>query len=206
MKQKLPISRTRSLTREARFFSAGRMSQEEALERFDKGEKVYFVYRDEHTKWIYNRICRKVCKDRDCLVDHYDFYDDVCGVKMPLNRLTDEEYNILNQLATKTGQDCWFWLVERGGKNGKLFTDVVKDLENNKYVALRNALPIFAEGIIDLNFWAYGLTEEEKDLFLQLLDRFDIRDEYDRLVTARSKNDKGFDLNNPLAAAPETSA
>lgn len=160
------------------------LSKEKALELFDKGEKVYFIYQDRHTRWIYGSDCRKLCKDRDYLIDHYDVYHDVCGVPMPRNRLTDEEYNLLNVLATRTGQDCWFWLVERGGTNGKPLRDIVKNLEENKFMALRNALPVFAEGIISLDFPYYYLEEEEKDTFLQLLDRFGIKDEYERLKTA----------------------
>ena len=161
------------------------LAKEKALELFDKGEDVYFIYQDEHTKRIYNgATCRKVCMDRDYLIDHYDAYHDVCGVEMPLNRLTDDEYNLLNVLATRTGQDCWFWLVERGGTNGKPFRDIVKNLEENKLMALRNALPVFAEGIISLDFPYYYLSEEEKATCLQLLDRFGIKDEYERLKTA----------------------
>ena len=161
------------------------ISKEEALANFDRGEKVYFIYQDEHTRWIYGGAnCRKVCKDRDYLTDHYDCYHETCGVKMPLNRLTDDEYNLLNVLATRTGQDCWFWLIERGGKNGKPFKDRVKNLEEGTIMALRNALPIFAEGVISLDFPYYYLTKKEKEIFLQLLDRFNIRDEYERLKTA----------------------
>ena len=184
---------TGRVTRKALYLEV--LSKEEALKRFDAGEKVYFIYQDER---IYHTDCRKVCHDRDYLADHYDCYHEVCGTRMPLNRLTDKEYNILNNLATKTGMDCWFWLVERGGTNGKPFRDVVKNLEEGKCMALRNALPMFAEGVLDLNFWAYGLTEENKDLFLQLLDRFGIRDEYKRLKAARAKNDPNFAMSHPL--------
>lgn len=154
------------------------LSKEEALRRFDAGETVFFIYQNER---IYHTDCRKVCKDRDYLIDHYDSYGEVCGSKMPLNRLTDKEYNILNCLATRTRNDCWFWLVEKGGTNGKPFRDVVKNLEEGKYVALRNALPDFAEGVISLDFPYYYLSEEEKETFLQLLDRFGIEGELKRL-------------------------
>ena len=157
------------------------LTKEEALEKFDNGEKVFFIYENER---IYHTDCRKVCKDRDYLIDHYDCYHETCGVKMPLNRLTDDEYNLLNVLALRTGEDCWFWLIERGGKNGKPFKDMVKNLEEGTIMALRNALPMFAEGVISLDFPYYYLTEEEKGTFLQLLDRFGIKDEYERLKTA----------------------
>lgn len=147
------------------------LSKEEALERFDRGERVYFIYTDNHTMWIYDKkICRKVCKDRDYLKDHYDFYNEVCAIPMPLNVLLDEEYNVLHRLAQRSGMECWFWPVSRGGK------DVVQDLEENKFVALKNALPTFVEGLTDLSY--YSISKKEEDVFVRLVDRFGLMDVY----------------------------
>ena len=53
------------------------LSKEDALRLFDEGKKIYFIYRNNR---IYKCNCRKVCKDRDYLIDHYDFYHEICGV------------------------------------------------------------------------------------------------------------------------------
>jgi hypothetical protein len=53
------------------------LSKEDALRLFDEGKRVYFIYPNSR---IYSTACRKVCKDRDYLIDHYDAYHDVCGI------------------------------------------------------------------------------------------------------------------------------
>ena len=53
------------------------LTREEALRLFDAGKRIYFIY---HNNRIYKRNCRKVCKDRDYLIDHYDCYHEYCGV------------------------------------------------------------------------------------------------------------------------------
>ena len=147
------------------------LSKEEALNVFDEGKRIYFIYENNRT---YRKNCRKVCKDRDYLKDHYDVYHEVCGVPMPLNVLLDEEYNILNLLATRSKMDNWFWLVEKSGK------DMVKDLDENKIISLRAALPTFVDGLTDLN--DYGISEEEKDVFLQLVERFGLMDVFNERI------------------------
>ena len=53
------------------------LSKEEALRLFDEGKRVYFIYLNNR---IYKENCRKVCTDRDYLIDHYDVYHEVCGI------------------------------------------------------------------------------------------------------------------------------
>ena len=60
------------------------LSKEEALTRFDEGKQVYFIYQNERT---YKTNCRKVCKDREYLIDHYDFYNEVCGMSCKVDTL-----------------------------------------------------------------------------------------------------------------------
>lgn len=55
----------------------GVLSKEDALRLFDEGKTVYFIY---HNNRIYHCNCRKVCKNRDYLIDHYEVYHDACGV------------------------------------------------------------------------------------------------------------------------------
>jgi hypothetical protein len=53
------------------------LTKEEAITAFNKGRRVYFIYK--HNR-IYHTNCRKVCKDLDYLKDHYDYYNEFCGV------------------------------------------------------------------------------------------------------------------------------
>ena len=150
------------------------LSKKEALRRFDNGKTVYYIYNDPLTRRIYNRVCRKVCKDRDYLSDHYEYYHETCGVPMPLNRLTDDEYNVLQLLSSKSHMDNWFWLIEKDGKN------MIKDLEEEKIRSLKSALPDLVEGLTDVDLgW---LSEDEKDVFLRLIDRFDLNEAYEAIA------------------------
>jgi hypothetical protein len=54
------------------------LTKEAALSFFDAGKRVYFVYPNNRT---YQCNCRKVCRDRKYLEDHYDVYGDFCGIK-----------------------------------------------------------------------------------------------------------------------------
>ena len=53
------------------------LSRDEAVDAFQKGKRVYFIYENNR---IYHTNCRKVCRDLDYLKDHYDFYHEFCGV------------------------------------------------------------------------------------------------------------------------------
>ena len=53
------------------------LSKEEALDLFDKGKVVYFVYENNR---IYRVNCRKVCTNRYYLTTHYSLYHEPCGV------------------------------------------------------------------------------------------------------------------------------
>ena len=54
------------------------LTKEAALNFFDAGKRVYFVYPNNRT---YQCNCRKICRDRKYLEDHYDVYGDFCGIK-----------------------------------------------------------------------------------------------------------------------------
>lgn len=139
--------------------------EKEAKTLFANGEKIFAITSSNEAFGIstYRRLLESVEEITEAYTSGL-----VCGVKMPQNKLLDEEYNVLNLLATRSGMDCWFWLVERGGK------DMVRDLEADKYtvMSLNKALPIFAEGLLELNH--YHLSEEEKEVVYQLFDRFGI--------------------------------
>ena len=53
------------------------LSKEEALDLFDKGKVVYFVYENNR---IYRVNCRKVCTNRYYLTTHYSLHHESCGI------------------------------------------------------------------------------------------------------------------------------
>ena len=53
------------------------LTKEEAIDAFQRGKRVYFIYKNNR---IYHTNCRKVCTDLDYLKDHYDCYHEVCGI------------------------------------------------------------------------------------------------------------------------------
>lgn len=57
--------------------------------------------------------------------------------------LTNEEYNLINELTTQTKTDCWFWL----DTDSEGF-DCVKDLEKGYKVTLRFAIQQLNEAIV----------------------------------------------------------
>ncbi len=53
------------------------LTKDEAISLFQNGKRVYFIYKNNR---IYHTNVRKICKDLDYLKDHYDWYQEVCGV------------------------------------------------------------------------------------------------------------------------------
>lgn len=146
------------------------LAKEEAIRLFDEGKRVYFIYQDWHTVEIYDGPCRKVCRDRDYLIHHYDLYNEVCGIPMPLNVLTEEEGNALDRLADQSGMDSWFWIIARNNKT------VILNYEKNEVESLKSALPKFIKGLADLD--NYRISKKQKAAFLQLVERFQLTDAY----------------------------
>lgn len=83
-------------------------------------------------------------------------------------RLTNEEYNLLNKITSRTKTDCWFWLdTDRSG------FDCVKDLERGYRITLRFAVKILneaLEGCTDL----LDLTTEEIEIYGQLMEKLEL--------------------------------
>ena len=136
------------------------LSMEDALKRCEAGKRVYFIY----LNFLDNKAGRKVCRNAFYIEDHYDFYHDVCGVTISNNQLTESEYNVLNKLATASKMDCWFWLDKKGDK------DYVRNLEENKDLSLVEVLPVFYEGLTNLD--DYNLDSNEKKVAEMLFERF----------------------------------
>ena len=82
--------------------------------------------------------------------------------------LTDEEYNLLNDITSQTKTDCWFWL-----DTDKEGFDCVRDLEKGHKVTLRFAVKQLneaLEGCTDL----LNLTEEEIETYGQLMEKLEL--------------------------------
>lgn len=77
--------------------------------------------------------------------------------------LTNEEYNLINNLTLQTKTDCWFWL-----DTNKEGFDCVKDLERGYKVTLRFALKQLNEAIIPE---LINITTEEKVIYGQLMEK-----------------------------------
>lgn len=85
--------------------------------------------------------------------------------------LTNDEYNVLNRIASETKMDCWFWLCTDGHEH-----DVVFDLEEYKMLDLRTGVMMLNEGIV----WELlDLTAEEIAVYKNLLKELGIDDDDD---------------------------
>lgn len=80
--------------------------------------------------------------------------------------LTDEEYNLLNNITSQTKTDCWFWL-----DTDKEGFDCVKDLENNRKVTLRYAVKQLNEAIVPS---LIELSYEEMLIYEQLMKKLEL--------------------------------
>ena len=102
--------------------------------------------------------------------DELKKYVDAC---LNNERLDDEEYNVLNKIATKTHMDCWFWLeTDADGK------DYVENLEEECRISLKDGIEELTEGIV--SYALCDLTEYEIRVFEELLERLNITAEIPR--------------------------
>lgn len=84
--------------------------------------------------------------------------------------LTDAEYNVLNKIASRTKNDCWFWL-----KQDKHGTDYVWDLEEGKRMCLKTGVGLLCEGLdCQENYDNCDLTASEDKVFKELLGKLQI--------------------------------
>ena len=85
--------------------------------------------------------------------------------------LTNEEYNVLNKIATKTKTDCWFTLEQDADG-----TDFVYDLEEGKRVDLETGVAMLMEAIEDKeNYESCQLTSDEDIVLNNLLEKLNLR-------------------------------
>ena len=84
--------------------------------------------------------------------------------------LTNEEYNLLNKIATKTKTDCWFVLEQ--DEHG---VDYVHDLEKNENLSLVDGVSMLMEAIdCEENFQSCNLSIEEENVLKVLLSKLGI--------------------------------
>lgn len=80
--------------------------------------------------------------------------------------LSNEEFNVLNRVASEAKYD-WFYIYDRkDGSTG------FKDLEANTYRSLRVGISEMDEGLTDYS--DYNLTEEEIAVYENLKKKFNI--------------------------------
>ena len=90
--------------------------------------------------------------------------------KTAYKTLTNDEYNVLNKIARKTGMDCWFEIRQDG-----LGIDYVWDLEERKRMCLRTGVAMLVEGLdCPENYDNCALTDEEDKAFKDLLDKLEL--------------------------------
>ncbi len=116
-------------------------------------EKALELYGDEEPEYLIDKLMYKVC---DC-ESPGSGSDSPCiaSIKTKFNRkLTGDEFNGLNKIASSTKMDCWFYIMEEVGR------DVIWDVENNKILSIEDGVSQLMEGMVD-PITEYGLTEDE---------------------------------------------
>lgn len=80
------------------------------------------------------------------------------GGKPRIKTLSEEQFNLLDKIATNSGMDCWFCIKQhvRGKHAGE---DYIYDLENNKPISLRKGVNELIEGMSDYD--VNSLSSEE---------------------------------------------
>lgn len=116
-------------------------------------EKALSLYEDEEPEFLIDKLMHKVC---DC--ESPGFGTDsrcITPLKTKFNRkLSDDEFNGLNKIASSTKMDCWFYIMEEVGR------DIIWDVENNKILSIEDGVSQLREGMVD-PITEYGLTEDE---------------------------------------------
>lgn len=84
--------------------------------------------------------------------------------------LEDDEYDVLDTIAYRSGMDCWF-AIRREGSNEPPFSedtyDYVYDMENHKKLSLDEGVEDLYDGMTE--YKDYKLTPREIEVFENLL-------------------------------------
>lgn len=116
-------------------------------------EKALSLYEDEEPEYIIDKLIHKVC---DCEApDTGSGSQCMVPIKTKFNRkLSDNEFNGLNKIASSTKMDCWFYIMEEVGR------DVIWDIENNRILSMEEGVSQLVEGMVD-PITEYGLNKDE---------------------------------------------
>ena len=116
-------------------------------------EKALELYGDEEPEYLVDKLMHKVC---DCeSVASGANSPCIASIKTKFKRkLTGDEFNGLNKIASSTKMDCWFYIMEEVGR------DVIWDIENNKILSMEEGVSQLIEGMVD-PITEYGMTNDE---------------------------------------------
>lgn len=88
--------------------------------------------------------------------------------------LDDDEFDVLDKIAVKSGMDCWFLVQGHKEKDGTE-SDWVYDFENCRLVTLRYGVDVLHQG---MTFYVdYDMTEWEIATFERLLAKLDLKED-----------------------------
>lgn len=83
-------------------------------------------------------------------------------------KLSNEEYNVLNKIATESKMDCWFSITDED-----CTSDSIYDLENDQFMSIKEGVDQLVEGMT--NYEDYSMTEDEIKTFEELLNKLGIK-------------------------------
>lgn len=84
-----------------------------------------------------------------------------------MQKLTQEEWDVLDKLSSKSKMDCWFWIdTDQRGNN------FIQDQESGEVMSLYDGINQLAEGLTSLD--DYELTMEEKLCFTTLMYKLEL--------------------------------
>lgn len=137
----------------------------------NNGLKVKLVKRAVETDNLTDDKLFDLCKDYDYSGEELNSTDYLFFKAIPKNskeikQLTNEEYNVLGLLSSRSKMDCWFDIITKKNK------DYVHDLEYDTILSLKNGISIFNDGLTDLD--DYKLSKKEKNCYLNLIKRLGI--------------------------------
>jgi hypothetical protein len=82
-------------------------------------------------------------------------------------KFSNEEYNVLNKIATKSKMDCWFSITQDENEE-----DYILDLENGSKLSIYEGVGQLVDGMT--NYADYDLTKDEIETFENLIDELNI--------------------------------
>ena len=107
-------------------------------------------------------------KASDAVIEHF-----ITERKNRYQKLTDDEYNVLQRISSKTHMDEWFWLEESEDEK-----DYVRNLDDESQMTLFDGILELTEGIV--SYELCDLSDGEINVFEDLLKKLQIEAEIPR--------------------------